>query len=220
MPKPTDDRIAAALGHGARITDVNSLIADMRAEHAKASAEAIRLEALSVAVSTPEPEADAAADAASIELRRATRLAAKIEQLEARVRELEESNRSKAREAAFDRVRETRDKLAADLVEQWPDLSGKMVTLLERIKASDAEAEDVARQFGVSPMRSAESIARNCLDNFMLPQGYGPVWIPRLTDSVIVNFAAATAEDVEYRLWPKPKHLDPHFYGYRVSPAR
>jgi len=100
MPKPTDERIAAALAQGARIADIAALIADVELEISLAGSNAARLEALSLAPETVEADADEAADAGIKERRRVARLQAKVDTLRARIKEIEESNRSRARRVA------------------------------------------------------------------------------------------------------------------------
>ncbi|RSU47547.1 hypothetical protein [Sphingomonas sp. S-NIH.Pt15_0812] len=197
MPKPIDERIAAALAEGARVADVNKLIKDIQAEIAKAEAEAQRLEELSVAITTAEADADAAADAASKERRRVTRLSTKVTGLQNRVAELEESNRAKIRAARHAAAIKTRDDLVAELKDKWPKLTGEMVDLFERLQASDAECD------ALGGITYAEAIARNCHGNFMIP---GLQSIPRLTSIKLWGLDASTSAAVTYGIWPRRSH--------------
>lgn len=195
MPKPTDERIAAALAQGARIADIAALIADVEIEIALAGSNASRLEALSLAPETVEADADEAADRGIKERRRVARLQAKVETLRARIKEIEESNRSRAKREARDAALERRDKLAIDLKTRWPKITGEMVALFERIEASDAECE----KHGID---SAEAIARNCLPNFVLPGLHQ--YIPRLGSlKVLFSLDASTSQAITYGIWPK-----------------
>lgn len=217
MPKPTDARIAAALAQGARVADVVALITDIQADIAAANAEADRLEALSIAVTTPEPEAEAAADAAAPLRRRATRMAAKVEQLVARVAELEASNRRTTFEIAYAAALERREALADDIREQWPDLTAGMVALFERIEASDAECLKLGGGYGKPPLASAESIARECRDNFVLPLGSSSQIIPRLTEMKIPALKADSSQAVSYGIWPKRAEPISYPIGYGLA---
>jgi len=194
MPKPTDERIAAALAQGARITDIAALIADVEIEIALAGSNAARLEALSLAPETVEADADEAADAGIKERRRVARLQAKVDTLHARIKEIEESNRSRARREARDAALERRNKLAIDLKARWPEISGEMVALFERIKASDAECE----KHGID---SAEAIARECHPNFVLPGIHQ--YIPRLGSVKVYGLDASTSQAITYGVWPR-----------------
>lgn len=195
MPKPTDERIAAALAQGARIADIATLIADVEIEIALAGSNASRLEALSLAPETVEADADEAADRGIKERRRVARLQAKVETLRARIKEIEESNRSRAKREARDAALERRDKLAIDLKTRWPKITGEMVALFERIEASDAECE----KHGID---SAEAIARNCHPNFVLPGLHQ--YIPRLGSlKVLFSLDASTSQAITYGIWPK-----------------
>jgi len=195
MPKPTDERIAAALAQGARITDIAALIADVEIEIALAGSNAARLEALSLAPETVEADADEAADAGIKERRRVARLQAKVDTLRARIKEIEESNRSRARREARDAALERRDQLAIDLKARWPEITAEMVALFERIEASDAECE----KHGID---SAEAIARDCHPNFVLPGLHQ--YIPRLGSlKTLFSLDASTSQAITYGIWPK-----------------
>jgi hypothetical protein len=199
VPKPTDERIASALAHGARVTDVSVLIEDMQAEIAAASAEADRMDAVSVAVETAEPDADAAADEAAKERRRATRMSAKLALVKERLQELEDSNRRKAAEAAYSAAMKRRDELADDIRKQWPELTDGMIALFERIKASDAECEKIGACYGKPKLFSAESVARSCSPIFTAPG----TLIPRMIDTVLTCLDASDPWNVQYGVWPK-----------------
>jgi len=195
MPKPTDERIAAALAPGARIADIAALITDVELEISLAVSNTARLEALSLAPETVEADADEAADAGIKERRRVARLQAKVETLRARIKEIEESNRSRARREARDAALERRDKLAIDLKARWPEITGEMVALFERIEASDAECA----KHGID---SAEAIARDCHPNFILPGLHQ--YIPRLGSlKTLFSLDASTSQAITYGIWPK-----------------
>lgn len=198
MPKPTDERIAAALAQGARVADVNALIADLQIEIAAANAEAKRLDDLSIAMTTTEAEAEKATADADKVRRRVTRLTAKVTGLHARVKEIEENVRRKAADAARKAAIKTRDALAEELADKWPKLTGEMVDLLERIQASDAECLAADRS---GALESAEAIARSCSPNFILPGLHQ--MIPRLTAIKLYGLDASTSQAITYGIWPK-----------------
>lgn len=93
MPKPLDDRIAAALGFGARLTTVAELIDEIDVAIQEVRDESARYDAISVSASVAEDIADKAADEAVKLNRKAIRLAAKRDQLEVRRAQLTESGR-------------------------------------------------------------------------------------------------------------------------------
>ncbi|MCK8457034.1 hypothetical protein [Sphingomonas faeni] len=203
MPKPTDERIGAALAQGARLTDVNILIADMQAEIAEATAEAARLDAVSIAVETAEADADDAADEAAKQRRRATRMTAKLELLHARVTELEDSNRRKLAETAYAGAMQRRDDLAADIRKQWPELTASMIALFTRIQESDAECRKLGSCYGKPALISAEAVARGCSNIFVVPVGgCGGQHVPRLTDTRLTCLEASDSFAVTYGIWP------------------
>lgn len=198
MPKPTDERIAAALASGARVADVNALIGDLTAEIATANREAQRLDDLALAMTTTEAEAEKATEDASKVRRRVTRLTAKVTGLQARVKEIEENLSRKAADAAYKAAKKTRDDLAEELAEKWPKLTGEIVDLLERIQASDAECAAAARS---GSLESAEAIARRCNPNFILPGLHQA--IPRLTEMKLYGLDASTSQAITFGIWPK-----------------
>jgi len=199
MPKPTDERIAAALAQGARLTDVNILIEDMQAEIAEATAEASRLDAVSIAVETAEADADEAADQAVKQARRATRMTAKLGLLHDRVTELEESNRRKAREATYAAAMKRRDDLADEIGKQWPELTAKMIDLFSRIEESDKECEKIGTCYGKPKLISSEAVARDCSPIFV---GHG-THIPRITAKLLTPLDTSNAWDLAYGIWPR-----------------
>lgn len=188
MPKPIDERIAAALAPGARAVTVADLISEVASLIETAKAERAAADRKATAFNTPEAEADAAADAVVKADRRVARLTAAKEQLEARHAELMASERRKRQVAEHAAIKERRDALVADLREAWPRIEAEIVALLHRIEASDAEI--AAFQQGGSPaglewLGSAEALARDVPGNWQWPSG-GP--IQRLTKIKLPTF--------------------------------
>lgn len=175
MAKPLDDRIAAAMGHGARTTTVAELIAELGTLLDTTQAEHDRLDTLSKSATASETEADQAADDAAKLARKLVRLRAKQEQLEQRHADLMNSERRKKAVARYEEVRERRDTLAAELRERWPALADEMAGLIRRIRVNDVECEQVNRdRYDADWLESAEAMARELPGGFHEP-GSGQV---------------------------------------------
>lgn len=178
MPKPLDERIAAALAPGARAVTVADLIGEITVEIAATIAERNASDAASKSLETPEDEADAAADAVVKLERKAARLTAKREQLEARHTQLMNTERRKRAEAEHAEIIARRDDLVADLRTKWPRLVDEMIGLLRRIEASDAEIDAFQKSgvpSGMKWLQSAESMARDVPANWVHANGAGQV---------------------------------------------
>lgn len=191
MPQPLDARIASAMGDGARLATVNELVAEVAAAIADAQAEHDKLDVLSKDAAVAEEAAEQAADDAAKLARRIVRLGAKKEQLTRRAGELENSERRKRAEAEYAQALAARDQLVTDLKEHWPRIAGEIVTLLDRLEASDAECDRSNRVlYGREWLLSAEAVARACPGNFP--------GIIRLKDMKVPALSANTLA------WPKP----------------
>jgi hypothetical protein len=161
MAKPLDDRIAAAMGHGARAATIAELTAEVAATIAETQAEHERLDVLSKSATATEDEADAAADEAVKLARKVLRLTAKKQQLETRHEELLNSERRKNALAEYQRVKEARDDLCARLKDRWPKITDEIIGLLREIEANDAEIDRVnTNLYGSEWLASAEAVAR------------------------------------------------------------
>ncbi|QTH20811.1 hypothetical protein HRJ34_21180 [Rhizorhabdus wittichii] len=173
MAKPLDDRILAAMGHGARAATVSDLINEVAAAIDVAQIEHDALDARSKSATSPEDEAEAAAEEAGRVARRLVRLQAKRQQLQGRYQELMDSERRKRHVEEYEAIRGRRDQLAADIKDRWPVLVGEIIDLIERIEASDAEIEASRRNVpsGCDWLESAESMARGCPANWYLHGG-------------------------------------------------
>lgn len=181
MPKPIDERIAAALAPGARAATVAELVQEVAGLIETAKSDRAEAERKSTSFDTPEAEAEAAADSVVKIDRRITRLTAAQAQLEARHTELMASERRKRLVAEHAEIKARRDALVADLQARWPQIECEIVQLLHRIEASDAEI--AAFQQGGVPaglewLGSAEALARDVPGVWAWPAG-GP--IQRLT---------------------------------------
>jgi predicted nucleic acid-binding Zn-ribbon protein len=166
MPKPLDERIAAAMSADARIATVAELISEVGGVITSTQAEHDRLDALSKSATATEAEADAAADAAAKLSRKIIRLSAKQEQLTERQEELTKSERQKKLRAEYDAIKDRRDALATELADRWPALTAEIVALLTRLEESDRECYRINQSFWAERLYSAESLARECSPNF------------------------------------------------------
>lgn len=186
MPQPLDDRIAAAMGEGARIATAADLIGEVASAIAAAQAEHDQMDAISKSATANEADADAAADAAVKLARKIVRLGAKREQLEGRQEELANSDRQMRLRTEHREIKARRDALATELADRWPKLTAEIVELLRRIEETDADCRR-ANRMGIGERRliSAEAIARNCpgsfYDNNDMISRFGKVRLPSLT---------------------------------------
>ncbi|MBV2147437.1 hypothetical protein KRZ98_03940 [Sphingobium sp. AS12] len=198
MAKPLDERIAAAMGDGARAATVAELIDEVSASVAISQAEHDRLDALSKSATASEAEADKAADDASKLSRKVVRLAAKRDQLQERYEDLLNSDRRRRAVEEHAAVNERRTKLVEDLRIDGPRIIGELVTLLDRIKSSEAEcgALNKTRAYGLDWLDSAEAEARGCPATFCQPSGSQ---IPRLVNMKVPTFDASQTTELA---WP------------------
>lgn len=205
MAKPLDERIAAAFGATARATTVADLITELDASIADAQAEHDRLDAISKSATTSETEADAAADQVAKLSRRIARLTAKREQLDQHHAALINSERQQRLRKGYDEALARRDKLAVDLRDRWPELVSEIVSLLDRIEASDAEIAVVNRALpsGAKRLESAEYLARKCKG---LPSG-------RFTDIRLLSL-----DGTGFNEYAWPRHTNPMAIKGGTSP--
>lgn len=203
MPQPLDARIAAAMSPGARLTTVAELIEEVTSEIVSVEAEHGRLDELSKSAVSTEAEADAAADDAVKLSRKIVRLTAKRDQLRQRRGEMFESERRKVAEAAWSAAKVERDQLAADLALRWPELQAEMISLLARLKASDANCEAVNRNraYGLGVLVSAEVEARGCTGLYQHPTLPG-LPMGALKDLRLPHFHTADVGISDTLAWP------------------
>lgn len=203
MAKSLDERIAAAMGNGARAATVKELIIELGNALESSEAERAAADARANSPTTTEPEAEAAADESIKLSRRIARLSAKRDALTARLDELLTSERRKTVEAEHEAAREERDLLASDLAEQAPLALGVLVDLLTRLKANDDRCAKVNQQraFGLPQLDSAENIARG-----RTGLGYHPTMmglaIPSLKDLHIPRFHSRDWDAIGSLAWP------------------
>ncbi len=197
MPKPLDERIAAAMSQDARIATVAELITEVGEEIKRDELERDRLDSLSKSATTSEAEADAAADQ-SVKLgRRVIRLNAKREQLEKRHGEIAKSDRQQRLQAEYKAAKERRDELASELAERWPALTDELISLLQRLEVSDRECHKVNQSFTAVRLVSAEALARQC-DPAFHDRGTG---LRRLHTSELPAFRS---DAFNLLAWPQP----------------
>lgn len=163
MAKPLDDRIAAALKPGSRLSDCEDLVIEITAEvervkAAQASAEDRRTDP---AVGEAEAaEANLEVEEAKLRLMRLDRAAAALGDAIA-AKKASESERS-ARNR-HEQARKRRDDLAAELSERVGPMLDELVALLGRLVDSDSEVAEVNRMTlpdDCEKLESAEVIAR------------------------------------------------------------
>lgn len=200
MAKPLDERIAAAMGEGARAATVSGLVDEVVAAIDAAQAEHDRLDAFSKSATASESEADKAADDASKLARKVIRLTAKRDQLQARHEELLNSDRRRRAIEEHAAAKDRREKLVVDLRTDGARIIGELVALVERIKASDDECAAInkAHSYGLEWLDTAEAEARGCSPIFMRG-GVSP--IPRLVNMKIPTFDATDTSELA---WPRP----------------
>ena len=198
MAKPLDERIAAAMGDGARAATVAGLIDEVSASVATSQAEHDRLDAISKSATASEAEADKAADDASKLARKVVRLAAKRDQLQERYEDLLNSDRRRRAVEEHAAVNERRMKLVTDLRIDGQRVIDELLTLLDRIKASDAECDALnkTRAYGLDWLDSAEAEARGCSATFRQQCGSQ---IPRLVNMKVPTFDASQTTELA---WP------------------
>lgn len=199
MAKPLDQRIVAAMGHGARATDIVGLIEEIGKSITEAEGRFKLADELSKSASASEDEAEAAADEAAKLSRKIVRLKAKQDQLRDRHIELQNSERSKRLKAEYAEVLQRRDQLAADLKERWPAICAELVELIERINASDTECHRIngsIHGYGLERLISAEAVARGIVGHFYVANS--PVF--RFAQTKIASIDRTGLYDMA---WPK-----------------
>jgi hypothetical protein len=90
------------------------------------------------------------------------RLEAALNRLRTRRQQLEQVEDDARRSANYGRVQATRDQLAAELAELYPEFAAKLGALLPRLQANNHEIAVINRSLpqGASPLRCAELVAR------------------------------------------------------------
>ena len=180
MAKPLNDRIAAAMANSrARLTDIEDLISEARAEIESLTAAAAKAVSDSLDFTLCEEDREAAAARAERHGRSAKALNAAIDRLGELLNERRNSEAAKAAEEHKAAILAERDRLAAALREEWPAMERRMVELLSQIEANDA-AMVAARMHDAS----AEAVARGLPGNFFQ---HGP--LNRLTKIKLPSFA-------------------------------
>ncbi len=162
-PTELDDRITAAFSHGTTSDQVTSLISEVEdaADAASDAADRARSHALDPAVSS----ADVAIARRQMEdaAFRQERLHNAVTRLRERLRELQAQEKDQRRRMAYEKAREERDKLAAELKAMYPPIEAQLAELLPRIVANDREIEHInghALPEGTERLLFAELIAR------------------------------------------------------------
>jgi hypothetical protein len=183
---------------------VRELIVEAEAA-ADAAAETMeRARARALDPMTPSSDAVAARSEAEDAAFRQARLRAALTRLRSRINELKAQAVDAERRERFEQVKAERDALAAELKREYPALAAKLVDLLTRLSASDAEVQIVNSQLpsGASPLRGAELVARD-LESF--ERGFE--FVPRLTARVALP--AFSFSTLEPYVWPPAQSAPP-----------
>jgi hypothetical protein len=162
MAKPLNDRIAAAMANSrARLTDIEDLIGEARAEIESLSAAAAKAVSDSLDFTLCEEDREAAAARAERHGRSAKALNAAVDRLSEILDERRNREAAKAAEEHKAAILAERDRLAEALRTEWPAIERRMVELLTQIEANDA-----ARVGARMSDASAEAVARGLPGNF------------------------------------------------------
>jgi chromosome segregation ATPase len=202
-PRPTaanlDERIAAAFGDNANSSQVADVIQEVEAA-ALSSAEAAeraRVRALDPAISAVDVAA-ARREMEDAAFRR-DRLQEAMRRLGERLREVKAQEEQARRCAAHDEALTERDKLAAELLDVYPQLAEKLADLAGRIAANDAVIERINRKLpdGAKWLANAELVARG-LRGFQDTTGI----VPRIVGQMrLPTFRYSGKEPYT---WPRP----------------
>lgn len=206
QPTPITERVAAALADGYGVGSDGLL--KLRAEADTAFLEvqelesAARARSLDVALSAIHArEARDDADDHLHEMRRLQASIAKIDEVLAAVRAVE--HRSSIM-PAYLAHKAKRAALVERIRKEWPDLSSRMVDLIETIEAF-RQTPGVEVPDGEDPLREdVEAEARGCDSSFYVApyHGSGVAEAPRLRSARIPRFEPSSAQGSRYA-WPR-----------------
>lgn len=138
MAKTLSERLASVNGR-ISTTDLEQLIVDVKAERDAQAAQHISHRANAINFKLAESDRDDAAQSAERAERNADALAAELEDLEAKLLDRRQSDKSAALEAQRKAALGDRDALAERIKAEWPILSEGMMTLFEAIEANDEQ---------------------------------------------------------------------------------
>jgi hypothetical protein len=134
-----DERIAAAFGDGAKSEDVAALIKEAEAASLSSdeTAKQVRTRALDPSLLTNEiEEARLQMDDAAF---RRERLQMAVTRLRERLKQVKVEEEDQQRWLAYEKAKNERDKLAAELAKIYPAFANKLADLFQRIAANDRE---------------------------------------------------------------------------------
>ena len=109
-----------------------------------------------------------------------------MKRLRERLEDVKAQEEDQERQLVYDRVRQERDQLAAELSAIYPALAQKLAELLPRIAANDREVEYInghALPSGAERLLVAELVARN-LEGFGKSDGNIFIRTPRITEDL------------------------------------
>jgi hypothetical protein len=192
---PLEERIAAALGDDTNAADLPALIAETE-EAIVVATENAELEREKALDPIASPDATAARAAMEDAQFRLGRLRTLLPRLQRRHDEAQQNEYLEKWYADYIAIEAERDALAAELRELYPSLAAKVVDLLTRIEANDAEISKLhqARPAGMRRhLRSAELEARN-LDAFS-----------RSAPSIVTQLQLPPWDETDAVKWPPPR---------------
>lgn len=160
MAKTLSERLANVNGR-ISTTDLEQLIADVKSERDAQATQHVSHRANAINFKLAEADRDEAAQSAARAERNADALAVELDDLEAKLLDRRQSDKSAAVEAQRKAAVADRDALAERIKAEWPILSEGMMTLFEAIEANDAQL----RAAGVNEA-NAEATARGIPGNW------------------------------------------------------
>jgi hypothetical protein len=163
-----DDRIVAAFAEGAKSDDIESLTREAEAEAIAVGDVALRAKDRALDPTLPASAVAAARREMDDALFRRDRLQMAVKRLGERllvVRSAEENHR---RQAAYEKAKLVRDKLAQELTEVYPQVAATLAELMGRLEASDRELDLINSRLpnGAERILTSELVARGMTSLF------------------------------------------------------
>jgi hypothetical protein len=164
-----DDRIVQAFCDGAKSDEVESLIRDAEAAAIAVGDVASRAKTRALDPTQPAPQVAAARREMDEAAFRRDRLQVAVERLGDRLRVVRAEEENHRRQAAYDKAKLVRDKLAQELTEVYPQVAATLADLMSRIEASDRDLSLVNSRLpaGAERILTAELAARGLTSLFM-----------------------------------------------------
>lgn len=168
MAQTLENRITSALRDASRLTDVQSVIAEVEAETTRMQDMHASEVARSIDPSLTTPAAREARNNAADYEHDVRRLRASHELLSKRRQAILDDESYAQRVQRYDAAVKERDDLAAVIRDRYPQIAMEILDIVIRIKASDATCSAVNqdRPRGRPALESAEALARGVPSNF------------------------------------------------------